>query len=586
MTVISGAVAFSTETALGSGTVTLQEDRPGSQTPTELISNASSLTIANAISLVGAGRINVGAANILSLSGPVSGSGALVKLGAGTLVLSGINTFEGLGITDGIVRISGDAAAGSGAISISAFREPDGILQSGAANITLANEIRTDRFGRIDVRANETLTLNGNIRGVQISAPTGSLTKIGEGTLVLNGFNSSSGLTVDSGTVRIGRESAPGRGGIALAGGTTLQSGAANLALSNAVSVSGNASLDVRTGEALTLTGIISGTGAVSKTGSGTLTLAGANTYSGATAVEAGTLNVTGSLAGPVNLGAGGALSGSGSIAGAVNVGGGILSPGSIGAVGTLSVGSLALSANSVLDFQLGAPNAAGGAGSDFIRVGTAGTPGDLTLDGILNVREVGGVGAGLYQLIDYTGTLTDNGLTIGTVPSSFLPQDLSVLTATAGQVNLLVATPVTNFGFWDGAGSVGNNVIDGGTGTWSASGTNWTIADGSRNGIYDPAQFLIFAGRGNSTVTIDTSAGAVSLGNGAQFASPRYNVMGGALRLDADQTTIRVGNGTAISTRGSPAASSGLATIPPSEPAPSFSKGWERWKPGTRPRF
>lgn len=52
------------------------------------------------------------------------------------------------------------------------------------------------------------------------------------------------------------------------------------------------------------------------------------------------------------------------------------------------------------------------------LRLGTTSdklfTIGDLTLDGTVNITDRGGFGAGSYTLIDYQGTLTNNGLEIG----------------------------------------------------------------------------------------------------------------------------------------------------------------------------
>jgi hypothetical protein len=86
------------------------------------------------------------------------------------------------------------------------------------------------------------------------------------------------------------------------------------------------------------------------------------------------------------------------------------------GATGsTLSVNSLVFNANSNFDVGLGAP--VSGGGNALVNVG-----GNLTLDGTLNVSDIGGFGSGVYRLINYTGGLTDNGMLIGTVPGSVTP--------------------------------------------------------------------------------------------------------------------------------------------------------------------
>ena len=64
---------------------------------------------------------------------------------------------------------------------------------------------------------------------------------------------------------------------------------------------------------------------------------------------------------------------------------------------------------------------------------------GDLTLDGTLNVSVLGNsqlTAAGSYRLFDYAGSLTDNGLSLGTIALA-TGLAASIDTSTAGQVNL-----------------------------------------------------------------------------------------------------------------------------------------------------
>ena len=75
--------------------------------------------------------------------------------------------------------------------------------------------------------------------------------------------------------------------------------------------------------------------------------------------------------------------------------------------------------------------------------------------------------------MISYGGTLTDNGLVLGTQPAGSAN---SVQTAVAGQVNLLNTAGVT-LDFWDGGTAPRNNgKIDGGDGVWQAAtgNDNW----------------------------------------------------------------------------------------------------------------
>lgn len=283
--------------------------------------------------------------------------------------------------------------------------------------------------------------------------------------------------------------------------------------------------------------------------------------FAGIFDITGGRVRVNGLLggAGMHTLVSGGAtLGGSGTLGGDVTLADATLAAGNSAGIFTIG-GDLILGAGSELDFELGAPDLAPGVGSDLVNVG-----GDLTLDGMLNISDIGGFGSGLYRLINYGGALTDNGLEFGIVPASFESTGLTLDLATGGQVNLLAAAPDVDFIFWDGSNSSANGGIDGGSGSWTVDGTNWTIANGSANGAYDPANFLIFTGPTNSsaqakittaaatpsvsagTVTIDSTAGSVSITNGVQFAVDGYTVTGDPLRLTSGDVVFRVGDGSA----------------------------------------
>ena len=60
---------------------------------------------------------------------------------------------------------------------------------------------------------------------------------------------------------------------------------------------------------------------------------------------------------------------------------------------------------------------------------------GDLTLDGLLTVANLGGLQAGIYTLFVYTGTLTNNGLQINSLPAGFIGS----ISASGGTVSLIV---------------------------------------------------------------------------------------------------------------------------------------------------
>lgn len=276
------------------------------------------------------------------------------------------------------------------------------------------------------------------------------------------------------------------------------------------------------------------GSGGLVKTDGGTLTLNGANTYTGQTVVRGGSLVVNGSVASGVAVNNGGRLAGTGLVAGTVAVDlGGVLS----GTQGqTLTMGGLNLAEGAQVNVSLGQASAS---------AALFDMTGDLVLDGVLNVTDAGGFGAGVYSLMRYGGALTDRGLAIGATPQGVNASDLGIQTSVAGQVNL-VSDAAANLQFWDG-GDVArhsNGVIDGGAGVWTASNANWTGANGAAAAPMRPAPgFAVFQGAAG-VVTVDGSAGAVGL-TGMQFVTDGYRVTGDALSLTQPQTLIRVGDGT-----------------------------------------
>jgi fibronectin-binding autotransporter adhesin len=128
------------------------------------------------------------------------------------------------------------------------------------------------------------------------------------------------------------------------------------------------------------------------------------------------------------------------------------------------------LTSGTVIDFELGEAGVVGGANNDLVLVG-----GNLTLDGILNVAGFGpGYGAGYYRLFNYGGSLTDNGLALGTIEGGLQPACSPTL---QGQVNLRLGG-AQRIQYWDGGDLNGaSKRSDWGRcrRDWDAAGTNWT---------------------------------------------------------------------------------------------------------------
>lgn len=270
-------------------------------------------------------------------------------------------------------------------------------------------------------------------------------------------------------------------------------------------------------------------------------TLTGSGSFGNAAQVGSGTLRVDGRLTSPlITVASGATLAGSGTLIGDVLNEGTLAPGGTRNPVGTLTIdGNLTLAEHSMLDFQLGAAGATSSALNDRIDVS-----GNLTLDGILNVSESPGgtFGPGLYRLFNYGGTLTDHGLVFGRMPAG---SDSSLMTAIAGQVNLVNRGGVA-LSYWDGdSGPRFSHTVDGGDGIWRAAGdNNWTDTEGRVNAAYTTGSFATFAGKPGA-VTVDDSRGAV-VSAGMQFAIGGYRVQGGPITLAAGNNVLRVGDGTA----------------------------------------
>lgn len=445
------------------------------------------------------------------------------KRGTGTWTLTGTTALATpWDLREGTLSVSANTNLGAAA---GALIFNGGTLQiTGTTFTALTRTIQWNAAGGgLDIAdAANTVTLAQSLAG------GGPLTKRGAGTLTMTGTNSyAGGTTIEAGTLRLGN------------GGTTG---------SIVGDVANNGTLEFNRSDDVTFAGVISGTGAVNKQGAGTTILTGANSYTGTTDIAAGTLVVNGNQSaatGAVTVRNGTTLAGSGVLGGAVTVqNGGSLSPGN--SPGTLTMGALTLNTGSTLNFELGVPNVVGGALNDLIVAN-----GNLTLDGTLNVAETpgGAFDVGVYRIISYNGTLTDNTLDLGTLPAAADPTKVYVQTAVPNQVNLVNSTGLT-MRFWDGQNATGHNNggFDGANGVWSAAGgnVNWTASVPVANNRWEDNAFAVFGGTGG-TVTVDNSAGPVNF-SGAQFMVDGYALQGpGTLTTTTADTVIRVGDGTAL---------------------------------------
>ena len=514
-TITGGFINFNSANSFGSGLITINGG--GLQWAT-----GNSADISAQLAAFGAGGATFDTnGNNVTLAASLSGPGGLTKTGAGTMTLSGVNSYQGgTAINGGTVAVTADANLGAAA----------GGLAFGGGTLQFLSGFTTNRTvtlsaggGTFDTNGNNA-TLAGAIGGA------GGLTKVGAGTMTLSGASTYlGGTTVNAGTLQAGAANvfAPASA-YTIANGATLNLAGFNqsigsLAGAGAVTLGAATLTTGNDNTSTTFSGAISGTGGLTKIGTGTLLLTGTSNYTGATTVNAGTLSVNGSIASSaLTVNAGGTIGGNGTI-GNTTINGGTLSPGN--SIGTLTVqGNLVLTSASAYLVEVsptaadrtnvtgtaslaGTVQAVFGPGSSFARTytilsaagGSTGTFGSLTTtglpagftaslsytatDAILNLTAIlggpsalgtGGLSTNQRNVTGSLNTFFNNG---GTLPPGFLPifgltggnlgNALSQLSGEAATGGQQVAFQMTN----QFLGLMLDPFVDGRSGTTGAAG-------------------------------------------------------------------------------------------------------------------
>lgn len=359
-----------------------------SNSETNLIISGASTATTGALSKIGDGTLTLSGANAYTGLTTVSGgalnitsTGSLASGNALTLESSGTADFANIGQTLGAVS---NANSATNALNFSA----------NTGTVTLASLTGTGntRFGSngevTGGISNGTVTsigtLNANISGGTISVGglhTGTISSgtVGAGSLssssVSGGTNSitgAAGITSLSG-------GATTVGGIATIG--TMSSGTANLnGATSTISTLNGGTVNLGSSTILTVndgttSGSITGIGGgLTKSSTGTFTLSGTNTYTGTTTVSAGTLIVNGNISTSslTTVQSGATLGGSGTLGDLTIEAGGFHNPGN--SPGIMNTG-------------------------------------DYTMAGTLNIEAIGNTpGVGGYDQVNVTGTVSLSG--------------------------------------------------------------------------------------------------------------------------------------------------------------------------------
>ncbi|MGZ8174976.1 DUF4347 domain-containing protein, partial [Methylobacter sp.] len=299
---LSGTNTHSGAVTVSAGGLTLQGGSSIGDSSAVMVGSGATLTLNGGNetigSLAGAGnvvlsyKLTAGGDNTsTTFSGVISSTNTsgLTKTGTGTLTLSGSNTYTGsTTVSAGGLTVSGGSAiADSSAVTVASGAtltlsagETIGSL-AGAGSVTLgANTL-------IAGSDNTSTAFSGAIGG------TGGLTKAGSGALTLSGTNTYTGTTtVSAGTLGVAADANLGAGAVTLAANTILKV-TGDTTIDNAVTLSGNATIDNPNGAtSLIFSGIFDGAGGLTVTGTagGILWLSGNNSYSGATVISSGTI--------------------------------------------------------------------------------------------------------------------------------------------------------------------------------------------------------------------------------------------------------------------------------------------------------
>jgi autotransporter-associated beta strand protein len=501
-TAVAGAISNNIVVAAGStGTITL-----GTLSTSAFTAYSGTITLNGSVSLTSPSTTNA-----MTISGAISGIGAITKVGGGiTALTKSTNSYSGgTTITAGTLNFVSGALGTAGIITMNG-----GTLQWNGGN----TQDVSDRIALVSA-TNATFDTNGNSITFATALgghAAGKVTKVGTGVLTLTGANVyTGGTTITAGTLGFAN------GSLGTTGTITMNGGTLQWANGNTQDISGrfgmvaatNAVFDTNGNNVTFANGLSASTSLIVKSGTGTLTLTGISGYTGATTMTGGTLVLD------LSINNSGVLS---STSTPILNGGTLKVSGKTGAfVSTQTMGNLTLNA---------------GTASNIVLNPNGGTSTNLTLGSTWNVN------ASASLLIDLSAAGTSTLTSSPTLTNNIIGLGVAVKDSTGAGFATVVGGKVVRLA---GTALTTNNSNTGTTGTdFTTTPSDPTYVTGKLTLVpTGPNATNSLAINALSTGTLDLggAANVLSFVNGALLmtGASNYTIQNGQVGADSTTTTI-----------------------------------------------
>jgi fibronectin-binding autotransporter adhesin len=543
-----GTIVVASDAALGAATGALTLNNG-------TLATTATFTSARALVLTGDGAIDVaGCTAFIDSSGVVSGAGALIKTGSGSLSLcGGVSNVGGTMVAAGLLNLCGvDTATGNTVIASGAtlslsggasIASSSGVADNGVLDISAisagAMVQSLSGTGTVALGAQNLTLTNASAVFAGVIGGSGGVAVTG-GTETFSGANTYTGGTTVSGGARVivGSDAALGN----TAGALTLNNGTLEASTSftstRSLVLQGAATFDEDPGATLTQAGPVSGSGHVTKDGDGTLVLAGdnrnwgiaGNTALGGITINDGLVEVTNSY----GLGYGVVTLNSGAIATTVDIltgqtiliGGNTVLNTDAGTTTTLS-GTVETDGTGQCFLKTGAGTLIV-AGPTTLSNGTCVEDGRLSANGTLNSVVTVDVNGTLRG----TGTITGPITVYGTLAPGNSPGTLTVTASVTMASGSVFQDDINGTGIGSGPGNYSRLLVQGAGNQFIASGATLDINLLNITGAVAYTPYVPLLGDSFRIVTAD---GGI-VGRFAAFAQPAGLASGTRAALFYDQ--------------------------------------------------